>query len=141
MKTRFRLKSNKEKMGVIISEVTVTNAVDSDAKLEFSAMVDTGSTFLTLPKSWKDKLGDLLFAEEVELEMASGEVVDGELYGGVKVKIDNFRKIYGEILFIDMEADENGKFEPLIGYLPLEAIPVSVDMGNHRLVKSKALLK
>lgn len=128
-------------MGIIVSEVIVTNAVDSDAKLEFSAMVDTGSTFLTLPKSWKDKLGDLILSEEVELEMASGEVIDGELYGGVRIKIGNFREIFGEVLFIDMETDENGDYEPLIGYLPLEAIPAGVDMLNHRLVKMKALLK
>lgn len=128
-------------MGIIVSEVTVRNVSEKDSKITFDAMVDTGSTFLTLPKSWKDKLGDLALSEEVELKMASGEVVDGELYGGVIFKIGNFREIFGEVLFIDMEADKDGEYEPLIGYLPLEAIPANVDMLNHRLVKVKALLK
>ncbi len=128
-------------MGKIISEVTVVNATNTDKKIAFGALVDTGATFLTLPKSWKSKLGDLEVLEEVELETATGEIVDGEICGTVRIKIGNFREIISELLFIDMETDENGDYEPLIGYLPLEAIPVGVDMLNHRLVKVKALLK
>jgi hypothetical protein len=40
-----------------------------------------------------------------------------------------------------LEPDEDGEFEPLIGYLHLEAIPAGVDMLNHRLFKVKAILK
>lgn len=141
MKTRFNFKSAEEKMGKIISEVTITNALDSESKFTFDALVDTGATFLTLPKSWKSKLGDLETLEEVELEMASGEITECEICGPVRVKIGNFRQIIGEVLFIDMQTDEEGEFEPLIGYLPLEAIPAGVDMLNHRLFKVKAILK
>ncbi|MGI8669677.1 MAG: aspartyl protease family protein [Aridibacter sp.] len=128
-------------MGIIISEVTVRNVSEKDSRITFDAIVDTGSTFLTLPKTWKSKLGNVEILEEVELEMASGEIVDGELCSPVLIKIGDFREFGGDVLFIDMEADAKGDYEPLIGYLPLESIPVGVDMLNHRLVKVKALLK
>lgn len=140
-KTRFRLKPLEEKMGKIIVDVTVANITKKENSISFSAMVDTGATFLTLPRAWKDRLGDLEQLEMVELELASGEVVDGEICGPVSIKLDEFRRITGEVLFIEMNQGSDGDYEPLIGYLPLESIPVGVDMLNHRLVRVKALLK
>jgi predicted aspartyl protease len=140
-KTRFRLKPVEQAMGKIIVDVAVSNIATKDQVVRFDALVDTGATFLTLPSSWKEKLGKLELLEQVELELASGKVIEGEICGPVKIKIGEFRDIIGEVLFIDMEADEVGNYEPLIGYLPLEAIPVGVDMLNHRLVKVKAILK
>ena len=128
-------------MGKIITDVIISNLTDQDRKISFDALVDTGATFLTLPKAWKERLGDLEVLEEVELELASGAVTEGEICGPVRVNIGNFRQIIGEVLFIEMTADESGEFEPLIGYLPLEAIPVGIDMLNHRLFKVKAILK
>lgn len=128
-------------MGKIITDVTLSNLIDQTCKISFDALVDTGATFLTLPKAWKERLGDLEVLEEVELELASGEVTEGEICGPVRVNIGDFRQIIGEVLFIEMTADASGEFEPLIGYLPLEAIPVGIDMLNHRLFKVKALLK
>ena len=141
MKTRFVFKTAKEAMGKIISEVTVSNAFDAESKISFSALVDTGATFLTLPNAWKKRLGDLETLDKVELELASGQIADGEICGPVRVAIGNFRQIVGEVLFIEMQADADGEFEPLIGYLPLEAIPVGIDMLNHRLFKVKAIVK
>jgi hypothetical protein len=46
-------------MRTIITHVTVSNAQDVDRHVSFEGMVDTGSTFLTLPMTWKEKLGDL----------------------------------------------------------------------------------
>lgn len=141
MKTRFKLRTAEELMGKIITDVTVSNLTDTENKISFDALVDTGATFLTLPKIWKNRLGSLETLEEVELELASGQVMQGEICGPVRVKIGNFRQVIGEVLFVETEADEHGKFEPLIGYLPLEAIPAGVDMLNHRLFKVKAILK
>lgn len=104
-------------------------------------MVDTGSTYLTLPSAWKDKFGELEKVHEVQLEMANGEFRSGEVFAPVRIKIDGFREVVGEVLFMDMEADIGGNYEPLIGYLPLEAIPVGVDVLNRRLVTAKVLAK
>ena len=125
-------------MGTIITPVTISNTEKPEKQISFDGLVDTGSTFLTLPGIWKEKLGELEKVDEVNLELASGEIRTGEIYGPVKIKIGNFRPIYSEVLFIEMEADEAGNYEPLVGYLPLEAIPVGVDMLNHRLFKVKA---
>jgi predicted aspartyl protease len=128
-------------MGKIIEDVTVSNVSDKDSKITFDALVDTGATFLTLPNAWRAKLGELETLEEVELEMASGQLIEGEICGPVRIKIGEFRQIIGEVLFMEMESDADGNFEPLIGYLPLEAIPAGVDMLNHRLFKVKAIVK
>lgn len=98
-------------MGKVLASVTVTNFTDSSKSVNFIGLVDTGSTYLTLPSAWKDKLGELEKVEEVQLEMASGEIRTGEIYGAVQIKIDNFRQIISEVLFIDIEADEDGNFE------------------------------
>ncbi|MDQ3489507.1 MAG: hypothetical protein ACR2M8_10690 [Pyrinomonadaceae bacterium] len=140
-KTRFRLKSMEEAMGKIVVDVTVSTLSEDGRIVAFDAFVDTGATFLTLPSAWKSKLGDIEVLEQVELELASGEIVEGEICGPVKIKIGDFRQIAGEVLFIEMDAGGDGKYEPLIGYLPLEAIPAGVDMLNHRLFKVKAMLK
>lgn len=124
-------------MGTILTHVTVSNTQDADYRISFEGMVDTGSTFLTLPRSWKDKLGSLKKLEDVEMQLADGQFRPGEVCGPVYIKIGNFREISGEVLFMDMEPDETGNYEPLVGYLPLEAIPVGVDMLNHKLFKSK----
>lgn len=128
-------------MGKIVVDVVVSNLSESGQIATFEALVDTGATFLTLPSAWKADLGDVEVLEDVELELASGEVVEGEICGPVKIKIGDFRQIAGEVLFIDMDAGSDGKYEPLIGYLPLEAIPVGIDMLNHRLFRVKAMLK
>ena len=128
-------------MGKIIEDVTVSNISDNASKITFDALVDTGATFLTLPAAWKTKLGELEMLEEVELETATGKIIEGEICGPVRIKIGEFRQIIGEVLFVEMESDADGNYEPLIGYLPLEAIPVGVDMLNHRLFKVKAIVK
>lgn len=141
MATSFKLKPVREYMGTIITPVTVSNTNQPENHISFEGLVDTGSTFLTLPKAWKEKLGELENLEDVEMEMASGEIRSGEVCGPIAIKIGNFRKIFGEVLFMEMETDEEGNYEPLIGYLPLEAIPAGVDMLNHRLFKVKARVK
>lgn len=128
-------------MGKIIVDVAVSNIAAKEQAVRFDALVDTGATFLTLPSTWKERLGKLELLEQVELELASGNLIEGEICGPVRIKIGEFRDIVGEVLFIDMETGDDGNYEPLIGYLPLEAIPAGVDMLNHRLFKVKAIVK
>ncbi|MGI8927744.1 MAG: hypothetical protein ACR2HN_14030, partial [Tepidiformaceae bacterium] len=78
--------------------------------------------------------------EEVAVQTATQEPARGELCGPICVRLEGFRQVFTEVLFIDMEPD-NGEYEPIIGDLVLEAIPVVVDMVGQRLVKTLALLK
>jgi predicted aspartyl protease len=136
----FKLKPVRD-MGKINVDVTISNALEIEKQISFNALVDTGSTFLTLPSVWKERLGELKILEKVDMEMASGEIRPGEIFGPVTIKIANFRDISGEVLFMEMEPNDDGEYEPLLGYLPLEAIPAVVDMLNHRLFKVKASIK
>lgn len=126
-------------MGRIIRQVKITNFIDSTKNIEIDALVDTGASYLTLPGAWKDRLGDLEKVEDVEVETATGEICKAEIYGAVRIKVANFREVIDEVLFLDMEANQGGEFEPLVGYIVLEKIPVAVDMLGHRLVKVRAL--
>ena len=45
-----------------------------------------------------------------------------------------FRPVITEALFIEMESVE-GRYEPLIGYIPLEQGQAVVDLAGHRLAK------
>lgn len=126
-------------MGRIITSVTVSNTVESAKNIRFDALVDTGATYLTLPDAWKERLGDLEKIEDVEFQTANGEFGTGAIHGPVKIQLEGFRPVFSEVLFIEMRTDEEGKYEPLVGYIPLEQIPVAVDMLGHRLVKVRAV--
>ena len=124
-------------MGRIITTLRILNTVHQEKNILCDALVDTGASHVVLPKAWKERLGELEFLEEVEFEAANQ--TKGEIYGPVKIQIANFRPIFDEVLFIDMEKNTDGEYEPLVGYIALEKIPVAVDMLGHRLVKVRAL--
>ena len=123
-------------MGRIISSVTIKNAVDLSNSLRCDALVDTGAAHLTLPIAWKERLGPLEEIRTVELEIATQEVVEGSICGPVRIQIEGFAPTFGEVLFMDMNP-QDGMYEPLIGYLPLEHSQAAVDMLGHRLIHVK----
>jgi len=98
--------------------------------------VDTGAGGLILPYSWKERLGELQHSENVELLLANHEVLKGEACGPVAIQIDGFRKIFNEVIFMEMEETETGDYQPLLGYIILEQAQ-AVDMLGHRLVHVK----
>jgi len=126
-------------MGRIVCQVKVENATNGHEVLEISALVDTGASHLTLPTAWKDKLGKLKSVGEVDLETANQSTIRGEVCGPVQVQIEGFRPVFSEVLFVDMEPKESGRYEPLVGYLILEASAAGVDMLGHRLIDIKHL--
>lgn len=125
-------------MGRIVCQVVIENITNGRERLELSALVDTGPSLLTLPKAWREKLGDLQTIGDVELETAAQTTISGEICGPVKIQIEGFRPVFGEVLFIEMEP-EDGIYEPLVGYIVLESSQASVDMIGHRLVPVKHL--
>lgn len=125
-------------MGRIVCQIKVENAVNGHETLEFSALVDTGASHLTLPSAWKQRLGSLQSLEAVELETANQSTVKGEMGGPVKIQIEGFRTIHHEVLFVDMDP-KDGVYEPLVGYIVLESSQAGVDILGHRLVHIKYL--
>ncbi|MBW2151013.1 MAG: aspartyl protease family protein [Deltaproteobacteria bacterium] len=124
-------------MGRIVAQVKLTNFTDPDKSISFSALVDTGAAYITLPESWRERLGEIEELAEIEVEMADQSVKKGIVCGPVRAKIGGFRIIMAEVLFVNMQPDENGQYEPILGYIALEQASAAVDMLGHRLVHVK----
>jgi predicted aspartyl protease len=125
-------------MGRIITSVTISNIGDTEKKIRIDALVDTGASHMILPLEWKNRLGDLEEIRTVEMDTATQQIEHGSVCGPVKLQIEGFKPIFTEIVFIKMEP-ENGEYEPLIGYIPLEQSQVAVDMLGHRFIYVKRL--
>lgn len=123
-------------MGRIIASVTVENLQDPTQGFRCDALVDTGASYLTLPTAWKSRLGPLSMRRTVQCEVATQETVEAELCGPVKIQIEGFPPVPGEVLFVDMQPTD-GLYDPLIGYLVLEMSQAAVDMLGHRLIHVK----
>ena len=80
-------------MGRIVSSVTINNVSDPSKNIRCDALVDTGESYMVLPNSWKDRLGNLESSQEVDLETAIQDIVKGEVCGPVKIQIEGFRPI------------------------------------------------
>lgn len=120
-------------MGRIVAQTTITNFGDETKSIRCGMAVDTGAGALILPASWKARLGEFRRSQPVELLLANQEVVRGEACWPVEIKIDGFRPVSNEVVFLDGLHDEEG-FEPLLGYIILEQALAAVDMPGHRLV-------
>jgi len=125
-------------MGRIIASVTISNIEDKEKKVRIDALVDTGASHMILPVEWKERIGNLEEIRTVELETATQKTEQGSVCGPVRLQIEGFKPIFTEIVFIKMEPDQ-GEYEPLVGYIPLEQSQAAVDMLGHRLVYVKRL--
>lgn len=123
-------------MGRIVASVKIENATDPAKSLRCDALVDTGASHLVLPNAWKERLPGLERIRTVEVETATQETVEGEVYGPVRIQIEGFAPIFGEVLFLEM-TPADGTYEPLIGYIVLEQSQAAVDMLGHRLIHVK----
>lgn len=124
-------------MGKILAPVTIQNMQDPTQSLRVNAFVDTAAAYLTLPTSWKSRLGNLRRFRTVRIQLADQSHGSAEIYGPVSLRIDGFEEISTEVLFLDMDPDHDGTYEALLGYIPLEQANASVDMVGHRLVALK----
>lgn len=121
-------------MGRIIAQTKVTNLFDEDKFIHCGMFVDTGAGALILPSAWKERLGEFRRSEAVELLLANRDVIRGEACWPVEIRIEGFRPVSNEVVFVDMESDEDDAYEPLLGYVILEQAQAAVDMLGHRLV-------
>ena len=123
-------------MGRIVTTIDINNISESGKAMKLDALVDTGASYLTLPLAWKGRFGKFDAEETLELQTATQAVVTGTVCGPVKIKVEGFRAIYNEVLFLEMEPN-NGEYEPLLGYIVLEQCGAAVDMIGHRLLPVK----
>ena len=123
-------------MGRVSTNITVSSLAKPKQAIRCKALVDTGSAFLTLPSDWKNRFNSLDRLREVTVELGNQTKTAAEVWGAVRLEIEGCKPIYTEVLFIDMVPDE-GKYEPLLGYIPMEQSQVAVDMATERLVPVK----
>ena len=121
-------------LGRINVETTIENGTDATFSIRCDALVDTGAAYLTLPNAWRDRLGGLTRLDTVDVQVANQAVISGEICGPVLLRMERFRPVLTEVLFIDMDPTD-GRYEPLIGYIPLKQAQAVVDLVGHRLVK------
>jgi hypothetical protein len=124
-------------MGRIIVQVKITNYFDEEKSIKCDMFVDTGTGALILPTAWKERLGKFKRAEPVELILANQEVIKGEACFPVEIKIQGFRPVSNEVIFVDMKTGEDEDYEPLLGYVILEQAQAAIDMLGHRLIPVK----
>ena len=125
-------------MGRLSAHIWVSNLLEPGHVVECDALVDTGSAHLVFPIAWRDKLGELRVLREIECLTASQQMARGQVCGPVEIRIEGFETVAGEVLFLDM-APRDGRYEPLLGYIPLEASQAAVDMLGHRLLRVKTV--
>jgi len=125
-------------VGDVRVSLRVENLLDPRRGLDCNALVDTGSVSLVLPAAWRDRFGTLPEVELVDVELADQRVVTAEVRGPVRIRVDRFRRIVGEVMFTEMTPRPDGSYEPLVGYMILEACNVVVDPVARRLVARKA---
>ena len=116
----------------------MTNPIDKAKSRTFDALVDTGASMLTLPKSWKKDFGNLAETRIAKVECVDQNIKEVEICGPVSIQVEGFQKIFNEVAFLEMDAPD-GTYEPLIGYIPLEQSGILVDMLGHRLRAAKYL--
>ena len=121
-------------MGRISVRATIGSRDTGDAVIDCEALVDTGAAHLTLPTAWRSRLGRLQTLDTVDVETANQTTITREIRGPVLLRFGGFRPVWTEALFIDMEP-AHGRYEPLIGYIPLEQAQAVVDLSGHRLAK------
>jgi len=124
-------------MGRILVPFRVASWSAEAKEIRAIGMVDTGAYGMILPAAWRDALGTPPVIAVVDVELADQRVVPADVCGPVEIQLDGFRRILGEVIFVDMAPNRRGEYEPLIGYTILEACNVMVDMTRHRLVARK----
>ena len=125
-------------MGRIATFVAIENPSDSDKRIECDALVDTGASHMILPAAWRTRLGDMKDLGKVDMETADQSLLEGTVCGPVQIQIKGFRPVFSEVVFVEMKP-EDGKYEPLLGYIVLEQSQAAVDMLGHRLIHVKRL--
>ena len=125
-------------MGRIVTSVTITNVKSPDKVIRCDALLGAEASYMILPKAWKARVGELELIEKMDFETANQTTVKGEICGRVQIQMEGFRPIYNEVVFIDMEPEDN-IYEPLVGYIILEQSYAAVDMVGHRLIHLKKM--
>ncbi len=111
----------------------VHNAVEPRKGRKVDLLVDTGASHVVLPSAWKEQFGEFEVEEEIRTALANQEEARAIVCGPARIRIEGFRAVHGEVAFLDM-GTRAGRYEPLLGCIPLAQCGAAVDVIGHRLV-------
>ncbi len=125
-------------MGLTFADIKLTNSEDlallhkgyiqeqAVRSVWVKALVDTGASMLTIPKSIQDQL-NLPKVDEQRVELGNGSVITVDVVGPVEIRFENRMTIVTAV-FIPEE------IEVLLGAIPLQSMDVLVDTRQERLI-------
>ena len=125
-------------MGLTFANITLTSSEDllllrkgyieekEDKSLDITALVDTGASMLTIPKSIQQKL-DLPKVNEQNVELGNGTIITVDVVGPVEIRFQNRVTIVTAVVLPN-------EVEILLGVIPLQALDVLIDPRRERLI-------
>lgn len=125
-------------MGLTFADIKLTNSEDlallhkgyiqkqEVRSVWVKALVDTGASMLTIPKSIQEQL-NLPKVDEQRVELGNGSVITVDLVGPVEIRFANRITIVTAV-FIPEE------IEVLLGAIPLQSMDLSVDLREECLI-------
>jgi clan AA aspartic protease len=115
-------------------------SADQVNRIRVLTLVDSGADLLTLSRSLSQRL-KLAKVDEVDAELANGDVMRADVVGPVEVRFQNRKTVVNAIV---VEADT----DVLLGAIPMQGMDVIVDPKREQLIlnpdspdKARMLLK
>jgi clan AA aspartic protease len=115
-------------------------SADQVNRIRVLTLVDSGADLLTLSRSLSQRL-KLAKVDEVDAELANGDVMRADVVGPVEVRFQNRKTVVNAIV---VEADTG----VLLGAIPMQGMDVMVDPKREQLIlnpdspdKARMLLK
>ena len=113
---------------------------DQIRRVQVTALVDRGSSMLAIPRSLAGLL-NLRKVDEVQTELANGEILPVDVVGPIEVRFQNRRATVDAVV---IEAET----EVLLGAIPMQGMDVMIDPKREQLIvnpdspdKARLLLK
>lgn len=125
-------------MGITFADIQLTSSEDllllrkgyiqkQDVRTSrVKALVDTGASMLTIPKSVQKQLG-LPKVDEQNVELGNGSIITVDVVGPVEIRFENRVTIATAVVLPD-------EIEVLLGAIPLQAMDVLIDVRRERLI-------
>jgi len=109
---------------ILVQEGYLTE--DQICRVSVTALVDSGSSMLAIPRSLARML-NLRKMDEIQTELANGDIMQVDVVGPVEVRFQN-RKTLVNAVVIEAET------EVLLGAIPMQGMDVVIDPKRERLI-------
>lgn len=125
-------------MGLVYAEIELINAVDLEnarrhiigedevKRMHLNMLVDSGAYMMAINQTIQEQL-DLPFIEKRKVQLASGDVVEYNVVGPIRVHFANRTAICNAFVL-------PGDGEPLLGAIPMEEMDVLIHPQRQELV-------